>query len=81
MLRRNRIQGYEDVSSANMVDILNERRKELFGEGQIAFDYWRNGLTVVKEGVSVGPQDGRTVLQIPKEEIDLAKGKLKQNPL
>ena len=81
MLRRNRIQGYEDVSSANMVDILNERRKELFGEGQIAFDYWRNGLTVVKEGVSVGPQDGRTVLQIPKEEIDLSKGKLKQNPL
>ena len=81
MLRRNRIQGYEDVSSANMVDILNERRKELFGEGQIAFDYWRNGLTVVKEGVSVGPQDGRTVLQIPKEEIDLAKGKLKQNTL
>ena len=81
MLRRNRIQGYEDVSSANMDDILNERRKELFGEGQIAFDYWRNGLTVVKDGFSVGPQDGRTVLQIPKEEIDLAKGKLKQNPL
>ena len=27
-------------SSANMDDILNERRKELFGEGQIAFDYW-----------------------------------------
>jgi hypothetical protein len=36
---------------------------------------------VVKEGFSVGPQDGKTVLQIPKEEIDLAKGKLKQNPL
>ena len=81
MLRRNRIQGYEDVSSADLEDILDERRKELFGEGQIAFDYWRNGLTVVKEGFSVGPQDGKTVLQIPKEEIDLAKGKLKQNPL
>ena len=25
--------------------------------------------------------DGKTVLQIPKEEIDLANGKLKQNPL
>ena len=81
MLRRNRIQGYEDVSSVSVNDILDERRKELFGEGQIAFDYWRNGLTVVKDGFSVGPQDGRTVLQIPKEEIDLAKGKLVQNPL
>ena len=81
MLRRNRIQGYEDVSTADLREILDERRKELFGEGQIAFDYWRNGMTVVKEGFSVGPHDGKTVLQIPKEEIDLAKGKLVQNPL
>ena len=81
MLRRNRIQGYVDVTTVTLDDILNERRKELFGEGQIAFDYWRNGLTIVSEGFSVGPQDGKTVLQIPKEEIDLAKGKLKQNPL
>ena len=81
MLRQNRIQGYEGVASVTMDDILNERRKELFGEGQIAFDYWRNGLTIVREGFTVGPQDGKTVLQIPKEEIDLAKGKLKQNPL
>ena len=81
MLRRNRIQGYEDVASVTMDDILNERRKELFAEGQIAFDFWRNGKTVAKEGFTVGPQDGKSVLQIPKEEIDLAKGKLKQNPL
>lgn len=81
MLRRNRIQGYEDVSEVTMDDILNERRKELFAEGQIAFDYWRNGIAVVKEGFTVGPQDGKTVLQIPKEEIDLSKGRLKQNPL
>ena len=81
MLRQNRIHGYEGVASVTMDDILNERRKELFGEGQIAFDYWRNGLTIVREGFTVGPQDGKTVLQIPKEEIDLAKGKLKQNPL
>lgn len=81
MLRKNRIAGYEDVSMADLDDILNERRKELFGEGQIAFDYWRNGLTVVREGFTVGPHDGKTVLQIPKEEIDLANGKLKQNPL
>ena len=81
MLRQNRIQGYEGVASVTMDDILNERRKELFGEGQIAFDYWRNGLTIVRDGFTVGPQDGKTVLQIPKEEIDLAKGRLRQNPL
>ena len=81
MLRSNRIQGYVDVASVTMDDILNERRKELFGEGQIAFDYWRNGLTIVREGFTVGPQDGKTILQIPKEEIDLAKGVLRQNPL
>lgn len=81
MLRRNRIQGYEDVSSVTMDDIMNERRKELFAEGQIAFDYWRNGLTVVREGFTAAPHDGKTVLQIPKEEIDLAKGKLIQNPM
>ena len=69
------------MTTVTLDDILNERRKELFGEGQIAFDYWRNGLTIVREGFTVGPQDGKTVLQIPKEEIDLAKGKLKQNPL
>lgn len=81
MLRRNRIPDYEDVAEVTLDDILNERRKELFAEGQIAFDYWRNGLPVVRDGVTVGSQDARTVLQIPKEEVDLAKGRLKQNPL
>lgn len=81
MLRQNRIVGYEDVASVTMEDILNERRKELFAEGQIAFDFWRNGMSVTRDGVTVGPQDGRTVLQIPKEEIDIAKGALVQNPL
>ena len=81
MLRHNRISGYDDVDSVTFEDILNERRKELFAEGQIAFDYWRNGLPVTKAGVTRKPQDGKTVLQLPKEEIDLAKGKLVQNPL
>ena len=80
-LRGNRIQGYQAVDEVSLEDILNERRKELFAEGQIAFDFWRNGLSVVRDGITVGPQDGKTVLQIPKEEIDLAKGKIKQNPL
>lgn len=81
LLRRNRILGYQDVAEVSLEDILDERRKELFAEGQIAFDFWRNGLPVVKDGITVGPQDGKTVLQIPKEEIDLAKGRIKQNPM
>lgn len=79
-LRANRITGYTDVASVTLEDILNERRKELFAEGQIAFDYWRNGLTVVNGSFSTGPQNYRTVLPLPKEEIDLAKGALQQNP-
>ena len=79
-LRANRIVGYADVASVTFDDILNERRKELFAEGQIAFDYWRNGLTVVNGSFSTGPVNYRTVLPLPKEEIDLAKGALKQNP-
>ena len=79
-LRANRIAGYADVASVTFEDILNERRKELFAEGQIAFDYWRNGLTVVNGSFSTGPVNYRTVLPLPKEEIDLAKGALKQNP-
>ena len=80
MLRANRISGYADVASVTLDDILNERRKELFAEGQIAFDYWRNGLTVVNGSLSTGPDNYRTVLPIPKEEMDVAKGILKQNP-
>lgn len=80
MLRENRIAGYEDVSSVTLDDILNERRKELFAEGQIAFDYWRNGKTVVNGSLSTGPDSYRTVLPLPKEEIDIAKGALQQNP-
>lgn len=80
LLRRNRISGYEDVSSVSLEDILNERRKELFAEGQIAFDYWRNGKTVTNGSFSVSPTDYKTVLPFPKEEIDLSRGKLLQNP-
>ena len=79
-LRRNRIVGYEDVATVTLEDILNERRKEFFAEGQIAFDFWRNGLEVANGSLVTGPQDYRTVLPFPKEEIDLAKGLLMQNP-
>lgn len=79
-LRKQRITGYTDAASVTIDEILDERRKELFAEGHIAFDYWRNGKNVVKGSLTTAPTDTKTVLPIPKEEIDLAKGKLKQNP-
>ena len=79
-LRANRIDGYVDVETVSLDDILDERRKELFGEGQIAFDFWRNGKTVDNGAFVVGPADYRTVLPLPVEEVDLSKGRLVQNP-
>ena len=79
-LRRNRIAGYEDVASVTLTDILDERRKEFFAEGQIAFDFWRNGMTVYGNAMTIAADDYRTVLPLPEEEVDLAKGKLVQNP-
>lgn len=79
-LRSSRITGYEDVDVVTLKDIIDERRKELFAEGQIAFDFWRNGLSVDTSLGEIGPHDYRTVLPFPKEEIDLAKGVLVQNP-
>lgn len=79
-LRTNRIEGYSDVETVSMEDIIDERRKELFGEGQIAFDFWRTGRTVDNGSFVIDPTDFRTVLPLPIEEIDLSKGKLVQNP-
>lgn len=79
-LRKTRITGYTDVSSVTIDDILDERRKELFAEGQIAFDFWRNKKNVENAFGTIKPTDNKTVLPLPKEEIDLAKGKLVQNP-
>lgn len=79
-LRSNRIEGYEGVSSVTLDDVLDERRKELFAEGQIAFDFWRNGRVVDNGAFVIEPTDFRTVLPLPVEEIDLAKGRLIQNP-
>ena len=69
--------GYRNVT---MKDIMDERRKELFAEGHIAFDYWRNGMSVNTAMGEIPPDDYRTVLPLPKEEIDIAKGRLLQNP-
>jgi hypothetical protein len=80
ILRVNRIRGYEEVEDVTMREILDERRKELFAEGHIAFDYWRNGMSVNTAMGEIPPDDYRTVLPLPKEEIDIAKGRLLQNP-
>lgn len=79
-LRLNRIAGYTGVTSIDLDDIIDERRRELFAEGQIAFDYWRNGLPVSKKSVEITSADTRTVLPLPVEEIDLSRGVLIQNP-
>ena len=79
-LRTNRIEGYEPVDEVVMDDIIDERRKELFAEGHIAFDYWRTGRTVVNGSFSIASSDYRTVLPLPVEEVDMSGGKLKQNP-
>lgn len=79
-LRENRIENYAAVQSVTLDDILDERRKELFAEGQIAFDFWRNGRTVENGAFTVPATDYKTVLPLPVEEIDLSKGLLVQNP-
>lgn len=79
-LRKNRITGYQDVTTTDIDDILNERRKELFAEGQIAFDLWRNGKTISTGARTFEPGNTYNVLPIPKDEIDVSAGKLKQNP-
>ena len=75
-----RIDGYVPVESVTLDEILDERRKELFAEGQIAFDFWRNGRTVMNGTFTVSPADFRTVLPLPVEELDLSEGLLSQNP-
>lgn len=80
-LRKNRITGYVDVATLTIDDIINERRKELFAEGQIAFDYWRNGKSFKCGPATFGPTDNKNVLPIPQDEIDVCGVDiLKQNP-
>jgi len=80
-LRQNRITDYVDVASVTLNDILFERRVELFAENSMAFDYWRNKLSVNNPSIGVvNYNDYRTVFPIPQEEIDMAPDILIQNP-
>jgi hypothetical protein len=80
-LRKNRITGYTDVPAITLDEILFERRIELFAENSMAFDYWRNKMSVINPNVGeVKYNDYRVILPIPQDEIDLAPGILIQNP-
>lgn len=80
-IRQNRIQGYEDVASVTLDDILFEYEKELFAENQTAFVYWRNKKSIQPSMITdvINYDDYRTVMPIPQREIDL-NSSLSQNP-
>lgn len=80
-LRKNRIENYTDVATVTIDDVLLERRLELFTEGHMAWDAWRNGRSVNNKFVGeVKSDDNRTVMAIPISEITVSAGVLKQNP-
>lgn len=80
-LRKNRIIGYTDATTTDIDDIINERRKELFAEGHVAFDYWRNGKTFKCGPATYEPANNKNVLPIPQDEIDVCGSDLlQQNP-
>ncbi len=80
-IRKNRIEGYADVASVTLDEVLFERRVELFAENSFAFDMWRNKKSIVNFGGNeITHEDYCTVMPIPQREIDKAQGALKQNP-
>ena len=79
-IEKNRIDGYTDVASVTIDDIIFEYTKELFAENQIAFAYWRNGKAVTNQlGQQIGADNQRAILPIPQREIDMNSA-LAQNP-
>ncbi len=80
-IEKNRIiEGYKDVDSVTIDDIIFEYTKELFAENQIAFAYWRNGKAVTNQlGQQIGADNQRAILPIPQREIDM-NAALAQNP-
>ena len=79
-LRKKRIEGYSDVNSVTLDEILDERRLELNGEGHMAWDMWRNKRSVNNPyAKEIKYDDYRTVLPIPQAEINVSKGALTQN--
>lgn len=80
-LRKQRIEGYQDVAAVTLDDILTERRLELNGEGHMAWDMWRNGESVNNQAKGeVLPGADIAVFPIPQANINTSHGALKQNP-
>lgn len=74
-LRRERISGYTDVASVTLEDILDERRRELFAEGERSFDAWRNKKSVLNTDFGTEPvnyDNYRTIMAIPQRETDIS---------
>ena len=79
-IQKNRIEGYEDVASVTLQDILHQYEIELFCENQITYAYWRNHQSVTNaDEVEIKYNDYRTILPIPQAERDYNK-ELQQNP-
>ena len=72
-------------------ELTEERRKELVGEGEVFYDYLRNGLAIERKGSwhletlkasnaqKIEATDLRIALPIPQSEID-ANPNIQQNP-
>ena len=79
-IQKNRIEGYEDVTSVTLQDILHQYEIELFCENQITYAYWRNHQSVTSgDEEEIKYNDYRTILPIPQAERDYNK-ELQQNP-
>lgn len=79
-IEKNRIDGYTDVASVTIDDIIFEYTKELFAENQIAFAYWRNDKEVTNQrGQQIAADNMRAIMPIPQREIDMNPA-LAQNP-
>ena len=79
-IEKNRVEGYTDVASVTIDDIIFEYTKELFAENQIAFAYWRNGKAVTNSlGDEIKADNMRAIMPLPQREIDLNSA-LVQNP-
>ena len=79
-IEKNRVDGYTDVASVTIDDIIFEYTKELFAENQIAFAYWRNNKSVTNQvGKEISSKDDKAIWPIPQREIDYDPT-LVQNP-
>ena len=79
-IEENRVNGYEDVATVTLDDVLFEYKKEFFAENQIAFAYWRNNKSVTNQvGKEISSKDDKAIWPIPQREIDYDPT-LVQNP-